>query len=73
MAGSRAGIGVLWPKSKAVPGQIWLFDQIATPKIAPETGYVSPTVNLLYGLGFADLGPEPYILTTPNSDGTATT
>jgi DNA sulfur modification protein DndE len=57
------------PKSKAAPGQIWLFDQIATPKIAAETGYVSPNVNTLYGFGFTDLGPEPYILTTPDSDG----
>ncbi|MBV8521340.1 MAG: DUF1254 domain-containing protein [Acetobacteraceae bacterium] len=57
------------PKSKAPPGQIWFFDQIATPKIAAESGYTTPNVNTLYGFGFADLGQEPYILTAPDSDG----
>ena len=57
------------PSAKAAPGTIWNFDQIATPTIAAETGYVSPNVNVLYGFGFADLGQEPYILTAPDSDG----
>ena len=57
------------PSAKAAPGTIWNFDQIATPTIAAETGYVSPNVNVLYGFGFADLGQEPYILTVPDSDG----
>ncbi len=57
------------PSAKAAPGTIWNFDQIATPTIAAETGYVSPNVNVLYGFGFADLGQEPHILTVPDSDG----
>jgi hypothetical protein len=57
------------PKAKAAPGQIWLFDEIASPKIAAESGYTTPNVNVLYGFGFADLGQEPYILTAPDSDG----
>src|SRR5664279_3405318 len=56
-------------KSKASPGKLWLFDEIATPAIAAETGYVTPNVNVLYGFGFADLGKEPYILTAPDSGG----
>ncbi len=57
------------PKSKAAPGKLWLFDDISTPTIAEESGYVTPNVNVIYGFGFADLGQEPYILTTPNSEG----
>ncbi len=57
------------PKSKAPPGKIWLFDDIATPTIAAESGYVTPNVNVLYGFGFADLGHEPHILTAPDSGG----
>jgi hypothetical protein len=42
-------------ESKAPPGQIWMFDEIATPAIAAESGYITPNVNVLYGFGFADL------------------
>src|ERR1039457_4827305 len=31
------------PKAKAPPGTIWKFTEIASPKIAQETGYRSPT------------------------------
>ena len=48
------------PKAKAPPGTIWKFEDIATPKLAAESGYVSPNVNVVYGFGFADLGQEPY-------------
>jgi hypothetical protein len=56
------------PKAKAPPGQIWKFDEIASPKIAEETGYVTPNVNVIYGFGFFDLAQEPVIVTTPDSD-----
>ena len=57
------------PKAKAPPGTIWKFDQIASPKIAEETGYVTPNVNVIYGFGFFDLGQEPVIVTAPDSNG----
>ena len=57
------------PRAKAPPGQLWRFMEIASPTIAAESGYVSPNVNVIYGFGFADLGPEPYILTAPDSNG----
>jgi len=57
------------PGAKAPPGTIWKFDQIATPKIAAETGYVTPNVDVIYGFGFFDLGQEPVIVTAPDSDG----
>ena len=57
------------PKAKAPPGTIWKFEDIATPKLAAESGYVSPNVNVVYGFGFADLGQEPTILTAPNFEG----
>ena len=57
------------PKAKAPPGTIWKFDQIASPKIAEETGYVTPNVNVIYGFGFFDLGWQPHILTAPDSNG----
>ena len=55
--------------AKAPPGTIWKFDQIASPKIAAESGYVTPNVNVIYGFGFFDLGQEPVIVTPPDSDG----
>jgi len=57
------------PKAKAPPGTIWKFEQIASPKIAEETGYVTPNVNVIYGFGFFDLGREPVIVTAPDSNG----
>ncbi|MBS0558806.1 MAG: DUF1254 domain-containing protein [Proteobacteria bacterium] len=57
------------PNAKAPPGKIWNFEDIATPALAAESGYVSPNVNVVYGFGFADLGQEPYILTAPDSGG----
>ena len=57
------------PHPKALPGQLWRLEDIATPKLAAESGYVSPNVDVVYGFGFVDLGQEPYILTAPDFDG----
>jgi hypothetical protein len=57
------------PKAKAPPGEIWKFNEIASPKIAEQTGYVTPNVDVIYGFGFFDLGQEPVIVTTPDSNG----
>ncbi len=60
---------VFGDKPKALPGQIWRLEDISTPKLAAESGYVSPNVDVVYGFGFADLAAEPIILTAPNSGG----
>src|SRR5215470_11387495 len=57
------------PESKAPPNQIWRMEDISTPKLAAESGYVSPNLDVVYGFGFADLGAEPVILTAPDSGG----
>lgn len=54
---------------KAQPNEIWRMDDISTPKLAVESGYVTPNVNTLYGFGFMDLNQEPIILTVPDSKG----
>ncbi len=53
------------PNPKAPPGQFWRLEDITTPKLAAESGYVSPNVDVVYGFGFVDLGAEPFILTAP--------
>jgi DNA sulfur modification protein DndE len=53
----------------ARPGDIWRMDDISTPELSEKAGYVTPNVNTVYGFGFVDLGPEPTILTLPNSHG----
>ena len=53
--------------AKAPPGTMWKFDQIATPEIAAQTGYVTPNVDVIYGFGFYDLGQEPVIVTAPDA------
>ena len=45
------------------------MEDISTPKLSVEAGYVTPNVNVIYGFGFLDLGPEPIILTMPDSNG----
>jgi DNA sulfur modification protein DndE len=55
------------PHPKAKPGTLWRLEDITTPKLAAESGYVSPNVDVVYGFGFADLGVEPVILTAPDS------
>ncbi len=57
------------PKPKAAPNSIWRMEDISTPKLSVEAGYVTPNVNVIYGFGFLDLGPEPIILTVPDSNG----
>jgi DNA sulfur modification protein DndE len=57
------------PKPKAAPNSIWRMEDISTPKLSVEAGYVTPNVNVIYGFGFLDLGPEPIILTAPDSKG----
>jgi hypothetical protein len=57
------------PKPKALPNTIWRMEDISTPKLAAESGYVSPNLDVIYGFGFADLGAEPVILTAPDSEG----
>jgi hypothetical protein len=57
------------PKSKAAPNSIWRMQDISTPQLAREAGYVTPNVNTLYGFGFLDLGSQPVILSVPDSGG----
>ena len=58
-----------WSSSQGPSGDIWRMSEISTPKLSQEAGYVTPNVNTVYGFGFMDLGPEPIILTVPNSHG----
>ena len=53
-------------KPKAAPNSIWRMEDISTPQLSVEAGYVTPNVNVIYGFGFLDLGPEPIILTVPD-------
>jgi hypothetical protein len=55
--------------AKVPPNQIWRIENIASPEIAAQAGYVTPNVNVIYGFGFMDLGREPIILNAPDSQG----
>jgi hypothetical protein len=57
------------PLAKVPPNEIWRIEQIASPQIAEQAGYVTPNVNVIYGFGFMDLGLQPIILKAPNSQG----
>jgi hypothetical protein len=57
------------PNPKAAPNAIWRMSNISTPRLAEEAGYVTPNVNTVYGFGFLDLGPQPIIMTLPDSRG----
>ena len=57
------------PKPKAAPNRIFRMEVISTPGEAEASGYVSPNVNTLYGFGFLDLGPQPVIMSMPDSEG----
>ena len=59
----------LGPKPKAAPNAIWRMSNISTPRLSEEAGYVTPNVNTVYGFGFLDLGPQPIIMTLPDSRG----
>lgn len=53
--------------SKSKPNDIWRLEDITTPSLAEQAGYVTPNVNVIYGFGFLDLSKEPIILTAPDS------
>ena len=59
----------LGPHPKAAVNSIWRMEDISTPELSEEAGYVTPNVNTLYGFGFLDLAAEPVILSVPNSHG----
>jgi DNA sulfur modification protein DndE len=55
------------PKAKAAPNLIWRMENISTPELSREAGYVTPNVNVIYGFGFLDLRREPVVLSVPDS------
>jgi len=55
------------PNAKAKPNAVWRMEDISTPELSVQAGYVTPNVNVIYGFGFLDLRREPVILTVPNS------
>ena len=57
------------PHPKAAVNTIWRMEDISTPALSQEAGYVTPNVNTLYGFGFLDLAAEPVILSVPDSHG----
>ena len=57
------------PHPKAAVNAIWRMEDISTPELSQEAGYVTPNVNTLYGFGFLNLAAEPIILTVPDSHG----
>ncbi|MGA7658235.1 MAG: DUF1254 domain-containing protein [Methylocella sp.] len=57
------------PHPKAAVNTIWRMEDISTPALSQEAGYVTPNVNTLYGFGFLDLATEPAILSVPDSHG----
>jgi hypothetical protein len=57
------------PDAKAPPNEIWRIDNIASPTVAAQSGYVTPNVNIIYGFGFMDLRQQPVILSAPDSNG----
>lgn len=54
--------------AKSTPNSIWRLEDITTPTIAEQAGYVTPNVNVIYGFGFLDLSTQPIILTAPDSN-----
>ena len=68
MCNLRSSVAV-GPDPKTPPNEIWRMEDISTPQLAAESGYVSPNLDVVYGFGFADLGTEPVILTAPDSGG----
>jgi hypothetical protein len=57
------------PQAKTSPNKIWRIENIASPEIAEQAGYVTPNVNVIYGFGFMDLGEQPIVLNAPDSQG----
>ncbi|MBV8745491.1 MAG: DUF1254 domain-containing protein [Xanthobacteraceae bacterium] len=56
-------------KAKAKPNAVWRMEDISTPELSKEAGYVTPNVNVIYGFGFLDLRQEPMIVKAPDSNG----
>lgn len=56
------------PNPKAPPDTIWRMEDIATPELSKQAGYVTPNVNVIYGFGFLDLRQEPIVLEAPDSN-----
>lgn len=56
------------PNPKAVPNTFWRMEDIATPALSKEAGYVTPNVNVIYGFGFMDLRKEPIVIEAPDSN-----
>ncbi len=57
------------PKPKAPPNMLWRMEDVSTPELSKQAGYVTPNVNVIYGFGFLDLRREPVILQVPDSGG----
>jgi DNA sulfur modification protein DndE len=57
------------PQAKAKPNHVWRMENISTPGLSKEAGYVTPNVNVVYGFGFLDLRQEPIIIKAPDSRG----
>lgn len=55
------------PNKRTNPNSLWRMEDISTPELSEQAGYVTPNVNTLYGFGFMDLREEPIILSVPNS------
>ncbi|KTD57167.1 hypothetical protein Lsai_1771 [Legionella sainthelensi] len=58
----------LQPNAKSRPNSIWRLENIATPSLSEQAGYVTPNTNVIYGFGFLDLSKEPIILSIPDSN-----
>ena len=54
--------------AKAAPNSVWRMEDISTPELSVEQGYVTPNVNVIYGFGFLDLRQQPVVLEVPDSD-----
>jgi len=58
----------LGTKPKAAPNSLWRMENISTPELSKQAGYVTPNVNVIYGFGFMDLREEPIVITAPKSN-----
>ena len=47
------------PKVKAAPNNLWRMENITTPSIAEEEGYVLPNDSVLYGFGSTAQSARP--------------
>ena len=59
----------LGPNPKAPPNTLWRMEDISTPELSKQAGYVTPNVNVIYGFGFMDLRAGPVLVEAPNSNG----